>query len=128
MLNWPSSLVTVVRITPVLVLVAVTVTPGRTASPWSSTRPLKVLVACANAMLLVESTTHATSQMPWDRRRLDGLIRLPSSVDGSGDQGSGIRNPRAGFSRPAGCDPESCIAKRLLRRRHAPEPLVPELA
>ena len=28
-------------------LVAVTVTPGSTASPWSRTRPLNVLVACA---------------------------------------------------------------------------------
>ena len=31
---------------PVLTLVAVTVTPGSTASPWSRIRPLNVLVAC----------------------------------------------------------------------------------
>ena len=76
----PSPLVTVVRTTPVLVLVAVTVTPGSTASPWSRTRPLNVLVACAEANPLVASTTHATSHIPWHIRRLNSLIRLSSLV------------------------------------------------
>jgi hypothetical protein len=53
--------VTAVRITPVAVLVTVMVTPGRTASLLSRTRPLNVLVACANADVAVNATITAAN-------------------------------------------------------------------
>src|SRR5262249_57309393 len=57
----PSELVTVSRATPVAVLVTVIVTPGRTAPPWSTTRPLMVAVAWAKADPLVDTSNTAQS-------------------------------------------------------------------
>src|SRR6185369_10469755 len=73
----PSALVTLVRTTPVLVLVTVTVTPGRTASPWSRARPLNVLVPCANADPMLMSTRLRTTATPCRTPRSDTRIYLP---------------------------------------------------
>src|ERR1051325_7766859 len=64
---WPSALVTVVRTTPVLVFVVVIVTPGRPASPGSSTRPLTVLVVCPGASpdesIRIDVASHTTRRV-----------------------------------------------------------------
>src|SRR5262245_2535606 len=64
---WPSALVTVVRTTPVFVFVVVIVTPGRTASPASSTRPLKVLVVCPrtspDVSIRIDVVNHSTRRI-----------------------------------------------------------------
>jgi len=72
-------LVTPVRTTPVLVFVVVTVTPGKTASAWSTTRPLKVLVDCAPAGVAIVRTTAATRQRPSSRRvrALEAMAMTP---------------------------------------------------
>src|SRR5438477_3480571 len=64
---WPFSLVTVVRTTPVALLVTVMVTPGRTASLLSMTRPLNVLLPCANADVAQSAMAAATNhpRMPF---------------------------------------------------------------
>src|SRR5438105_7881803 len=59
--HWPFSLVTVVRTTPVALFVTVMVTPGRTASLLSTTRPLNVLLPCANADVATSAMKAATS-------------------------------------------------------------------
>ena len=100
----PSALLTVVRTTPVLTFVAVTVTPGRTASPWSRTRPLNVLVAWAKATPVVTSTTDVTSNKtrfirrpPAAARRTRHCYREPFEVglDQRCENSCGIREPRS---------------------------------
>src|SRR5690349_10504696 len=51
------------------------VTPGSTASPWSRTRPLNVLVACAYAMVAIATVQTAT--IAWPTFLFDTRIRLP---------------------------------------------------
>src|SRR5262245_2938260 len=81
MLYWPSAFVTVVRTTPVLVLVAVTVAPGRTALSGSRTRPLKVPVAWAEARPIAVNRKHGASHAHQKRAR-GSLIRISLSDSG----------------------------------------------
>src|SRR5688500_4011478 len=59
MTHVPAASVTTVRVNPVSVCVAVTVTPGSTASLSSVTRPLSSAVACAQAGAPVTRRTNA---------------------------------------------------------------------
>src|SRR6059036_1900796 len=59
MIHVPAASVTTVRVNPVAVCVATTVTPGSTAALSSVTRPLSSAVACAHARELARRRTHA---------------------------------------------------------------------
>src|SRR5436190_4086214 len=66
MIHVPASSVATVRMNPVAVCVAVTVTPGSTAPLWSVTRPFSSAVAWAQAAEQVSTSTNAettTSRM-----------------------------------------------------------------
>jgi hypothetical protein len=59
----PVSSVTTVRVNPVSVCVAVTVTPGSTALLSSVTRPFSAAVACAQAAVEDKSRRSATTAL-----------------------------------------------------------------
>src|ERR1044071_2802158 len=66
MVQAPAASVTTVRVNPVAVCVAATVAPGSTAALSSVTRPFNSAVACAQADVVVRTTTNAettTSRM-----------------------------------------------------------------
>src|SRR6266550_2979811 len=58
MIHVPAASVTTVRVNPVAVCVATTVTPGSTAALSSVTRPLSSAVACAHAREQVRRRTN----------------------------------------------------------------------
>jgi hypothetical protein len=63
-----------VRLKPVSVCVAVTVTPGSTAPLWSVTRPPICAIACANTVAL-----NSTMSAALENVRITGVMEPPLS-------------------------------------------------